>query len=79
MPINIFVQTRDEKGSITLIEGIPQTEDVKKILAEIKELFHTNGCIIKLKETSDTVKTILQIKGDLEKELISYFRDKNIL
>jgi translation initiation factor 1 len=67
--IHIHLQQRNGKKTITLIEGLAEDLDLKKILRAMKKTFQTNGAILK----PDEDKTILQLNGDQRENTRVFF------
>ena len=67
--IHIRLQQRNGKKTITLIEGLAEDLDLKKILRAMKKTFQTNGAILK----PDDNIIILQLNGDQRENARSFF------
>ena len=79
MQISIYVQKRVEKDDITNITGFNDPTQAKQILTDLKEKYNTNGCIINYTDTNLNCKiNIIQLKGDLSNEIMSYFLERGI-
>lgn len=53
--IDIRLQQRNGRKTITLIEGLPESFDLKKLLTHFKKTFSTNGTI---------QGSVMQLQGD---------------
>jgi translation initiation factor 1 len=67
--IHIRLQQRNGKKMITIIEGLAEDLDLKKVLRALKNTFQTNGAILRPEE--DTA--ILQLNGDQRENVRSFF------
>ncbi len=67
--IHIRLQQRNGKKTITLIEGLAEDLDLKKILRAMKKTFQTNCAILH----PDEDKTILQLNGDQRENARTFF------
>jgi translation initiation factor SUI1 len=66
--INIKVESRNARKSITTIHGIPSTEDHKELLKYFKKTFNCNG--------SMDEKFVIQLSGNQANKVNKYFVDK---
>lgn len=69
--INIRVQQRNGKKSITSIEGLPFDLDLKKLLRHLRKHLATNGTVI-------IYERIIQLQGDKREETARFLIDHNI-
>jgi translation initiation factor 1 len=58
--IHIRIQQRNGRKCLTLVHGIAEDLDLKKILRYLKKIYSTNGNVIKDEEHGD----IIQLQGD---------------
>jgi translation initiation factor 1 len=66
--LDIRNQQRNNRKTITTVEGIPEKFSTLKLLRHWKQTFNTNGTVIKDKERGK----IIQIQGDSRKEIAEF-------
>lgn len=66
--INIRVDSRNTRKSITTIHGIPSTENYKELLKYFKKNFNCNGSI--------DDESIMKLSGNQANKLNTYFSEK---
>ena len=54
---------------MTIVQGMPDDLDLKKILKALKKTFSTNGTVLKDKEMG----YVIQLQGDKRKEVYEFF------
>ena len=67
--IHIRIQQRNARKFITIIEGLPNDLDLKKILKYLKKVHTTNGSIIYDKEYGEIIK----LQGDQRANVFNSF------
>lgn len=74
--VHIRIQQRNSKKTITTIEGLDTSIDLKKLLKYIKKQFNCNGSIIKIEE--DNIN-IIQLQGDQRENIKNFLIKENII
>mmetsp|Transcript_55490 Transcript_55490/g.130952 ORF Transcript_55490/g.130952 Transcript_55490/m.130952 type:complete len:112 (-) Transcript_55490:463-798(-) len=65
--VHLRVQQRTGRKYLTIMEGLPDEFDAKKILKALKKISASNGCIVDYDG-----KSIIQLQGD-QRQLITDF------
>ena len=73
--VHIRIQQRNAKKSITTIEGLESSIDLKKLLKYIKKIFNCNGCIYITEEENK----IIQLQGDHRDNIKKFLIKENIV
>lgn len=63
--VHIRIQQRNGRKSLTLVYGIAEDLDLKKILKFLKKVYSTNGNVINDPEHGD----VIQLQGDQRKNV----------
>jgi len=63
--IHIRNQQRSGRKSETLVEGVPEVFNLKKIVKYLKKALNCNGCL----RESEEHGTIIQLQGDVRKDV----------
>ena len=66
--IDIRLQQRNGKKTMTLIEGLAEDLDLKKILRYLKRTMNTNGAVIRKKE-----EVVIMLQGDQRTKVYEFF------
>ena len=72
--IHLHYQQRTTRKCITIIQGLPDDLDDKKLLRAFKKMFHCNGTIVEDEEKG----MIIQLQGDFRKDLALFFMQEGI-
>ena len=72
--IHIRVQQRTSKKYITIVEGLSNELDIKKILKYMKKKFVCNGTILKNEDNK-----IVNLSGDQRQKVKEFFINYNIV
>ena len=72
--ITIATQKRNGKKCITILYGLDQDIDLKKILKYLKKKFNCNGSI----ENDENFGEIIQVSGDKKKEIFDFLVKEEI-
>ena len=72
--IHLRVQQRNGKKMITIIEGVPEEFDYRKLLKTFKKTFGCNGTIAK----DDDDNSIMQLSGDQRHSVSDFLIDEEI-
>ena len=75
LPVHIRVQQRRGKKCLTIVEGLAEDLDLKKISKALRSTHSTSCSIISNKETGQEV---LQLAGDLRTEIKQFLIETNI-
>jgi|TARA_B100001996_G_scaffold15173_1_gene12612 translation initiation factor 1 len=73
--VHIRIQQRNAKKTITTIEGLDTSIDIKRLLKYIKKKFNCNGSII---ITEDDIN-IIQLQGDQRNNMKNFLIQENIV
>ncbi len=73
--IHIRIQQRNAKKTITTVEGLDTSIDIKKLIKYIKKIFNCNGSIIKMDDNID----IIQLQGDQRENIKKFLIKENII
>ena len=73
--INIRIQQRNGKKSITTVQGLDEDLDVKRICKAMRKKFNCNGSI----ETTKEYGTVLQLQGDQREQVLAFLVEQEIL
>ena len=73
--VHIRIQQRNAKKTITIIEGLDTSIDLKKLVKYIKKKFNCNGSIIKTVDDID----IIQLQGDQRENIKNFLIKENIV
>ena len=73
--IHIMIQQRNAKKTITTVEGLNTSIDIKKLAKYIKKIFNCNGSIIKTDNNID----IIQLQGDQRENMKNFLIKENII
>eukprot|EP00116_Pleurobrachia_bachei_P016484 sb/3476746/ len=63
--IHIRIQQRNGRKTLTTIQGISQSYDLKRIIKAVKKEFHCNGTVVDHPEYGE----VLQLQGDQRKNV----------
>lgn len=72
--VHIRSQQRNGRKSLTLISGLAEDLDLKKILKVMRKMFSTNGAILK----DDEVGEVVQLQGDRRMDCRDFLVKHNI-
>lgn len=72
--VHIRSQQRNGRKSLTLISGLAEDLDLKKILKVMRKMFSTNGAILK----DDEVGEVIQLQGDRRVDCQNFLVKHNI-
>ena len=72
--IHLHYQQRTTRKCITIIQGLPDDLDDKKLLRAFKKMFHCNGTVVEDEEKG----MIIQLQGDFRKALALFFIEEGI-
>ena len=72
--IHLHYQQRTTRKCITIIQGLPDDLDDKKLLRNFKKMFHCNGTVVEDEEKD----MIIQLQGDFRKDLAMFFIHEGI-
>ena len=72
--INIKIQARSGKKSITSVVGLPENLDLKKLLKTFKKIFNCNGSITNDEEFG----LVIQLQGDQRINIKDFLVKENI-
>ncbi len=72
--VDIRGQQRTGRKNWTLVSGLKDTLDLKKILKYIRKLFKTNGTI----RYDEQHGYIIQVQGDIREEIAKFLRDYSV-
>uniref|UniRef100_A0A7S2Y0G0 SUI1 domain-containing protein n=1 Tax=Fibrocapsa japonica TaxID=94617 RepID=A0A7S2Y0G0_9STRA len=73
--VHVRVQQRNGRKCITLIEGLQDDLDLKKILKAFKKNFSCNGAITH----DDEVGDVIQLSGDQRTNVKEFLEDQEII
>ncbi|CAM9435854.1 unnamed protein product, partial [Heterosigma akashiwo] len=74
--VHVRVQQRNGRKCISLIEGLADDLDLKKILKAMKKNFSCNGAITRDEETGGDV---IQLSGDQRTNVKDFLEDNEII
>lgn len=74
-PVHISMQKRNGKKCITIIEGLANDLDLKKILKMLRKKLQTNGTVI---NNDDDEAHVIQLQGDKRNEVAELFVRYNV-
>lgn len=66
--VHIRIQQRNGRKSLTIVQGLPDDLDLKKILKAIKKSYSTNGTIVEDAEMGN----VIQVQGDQRKNIFDF-------
>ena len=72
--IHLHYQQRTARKCLTIIQGLPDDLDFKKILRAYKKLFNCNGTIVEDEEMG----TVIQLQGDKRKDVAKFLLEEGI-
>jgi len=72
--VHIRNQQRNGRKSLTLIQGLPDDLNLKKIVKVMRKMFSTNGTILKDEEMGE----VIQLQGDRRKDAYDFLTKYNI-
>jgi len=72
--VHIRNQQRNGRKSLTLIQGLPEDLNLKKIVKVMRKMFSTNGTILK----DDEMGEVIQLQGDRRKDAYEFLTKYNI-
>ncbi|EAX94592.1 Translation initiation factor SUI1 family protein [Trichomonas vaginalis G3] len=72
--IHIRIQQRSGRKSLTIIQGLPEKLDLKKVLSYFKKRFCCNGNII----AEENEPKVLQITGDQRQNVAEFLINEKI-
>ena len=72
--IHLHYQQRTTRKCITIIQGLTEDLDEKKILRAFKKMFHCNGTTVEDEEKGK----IIQLQGDFRKAVAQFFVEEGI-
>lgn len=72
--IHLRCQKRNGRKCITIIEGLEESLNLKKMLKHFKKTFSCNGAILK----KDQVGQVMQLSGDQRKLVQTFLIDNDI-
>jgi len=72
--IHLHYQQRTMRKCLTIIQGLPDDLDYKKLLRAFKKLFNCNGTIIEDPEMG----SVIQLQGDQRKDLVLFLTEEGI-
>ncbi len=70
----MYYQARTARKCLTLIQGLPDDLDFKKIVRAFKKFYNCNGTIVEDEEKG----TIIQLQGDHRKDVARFFLEEGI-
>jgi translation initiation factor 1 len=73
--IHLRIQQRNGRKCITLIEGIPQDIDLKKVLRFFKKNYQCNGTIV----ADEDDNKVMQLTGDRRKQVAQFLLEEQIV
>ena len=73
--INIRIQQRNGKKSITTVQGLDEDLDMKRISKAMRKKFN---CSVNLEETEE-YGTIIQLQGDQREQVLAFLVEQEIL
>ena len=71
---DLHYQQRTARKCLTIIQGLPDDLDYKKILRAYKKLFNCNGTIVEDEEMG----TVIQLQGDKRKDVALFLLEEGI-
>lgn len=72
--VHIRIQQRNGRKSITLVEGLDEDLDKKKILKAFRKNFSCNGAVVNDKEKGE----IIQVQGDQRSNVKTFMVDNEV-
>ena len=72
--VDLHYQQRTARKCLTIIQGLPDDLDYKKILRAYKKLFNCNGTIVEDEEMG----TVIQLQGDKRKDVALFLLEEGI-
>ncbi|CDW81435.1 translation initiation factor [Stylonychia lemnae] len=72
--IHLHYQQRTARKCLTIIQGLPDDLDYKKILRAYKKLFNCSGTIVEDEEMG----TVIQLQGDKRKDVAKFLLEEGI-
>ena len=73
-PTDLHYQQRTTRKCLTIVQGLPDDLDDKKLLRAFKKMFHCNGTVVEDEEKG----MIIQLQGDFRRELAQFFIEEGI-
>ncbi len=72
--IHLHYQQRTTRKCLTIVQGLPDDLDDKKLLRAFKKMFHCNGTVVEDEEKG----LIIQLQGDFRRDLAQFFIEEGI-
>ena len=72
--IDLHYQQRTTRKCLTIVQGLPDDLDDKKLLRAFKKMFHCNGTVVEDEEKG----LIIQLQGDFRRDLAQFFIEEGI-
>ena len=72
--VDLHYQQRTVRKCLTIIQGLPEDLDDKKLLRAFKKMFHCNGTVV----TDEEKGLIIQLQGDFRKDVALFFIEEGI-
>ncbi|KAJ1649557.1 Eukaryotic translation initiation factor eIF-1 [Dispira simplex] len=72
--VDIRIQQRNGRKTITTIQGLPEELDFKKLLKAFKKEFACNGSIT----TDEELGEVIQLQGDQRRSVAEFLADEEI-
>ena len=69
--IHIRIQQRNGRKTLTTIQGISESYDLRRIIKVVKKEFHCNGTVVDHSEYGE----VLQLQGDQRKKMKQFLTD----
>jgi len=77
--IHIGIKQRTKKKSLTLIEGLADDLDLKKIAKYIRLEFQTSSAVVNIKDSEGNITaSYIQVSGDYREEVKKFLMKYNI-
>ena len=72
--LDLHYQQRTTRKCLTIVQGLPDDLDDKKLLRAFKKMFHCNGTVVEDEEKG----LIIQLQGDFRRVLAQFFIEEGI-
>jgi translation initiation factor 1 len=73
--VHIRIQQRNGRKRLTIIEGLANDLDTRKILKYLKKSLNTNGSVL----TDNNGNEIIQLQGDKKDEIVSFLKKYKVV
>lgn len=74
LALDIRIQQRNGRKTLTTIQGIPPEIDQKRLLKAFKKVFACNGTLVEDEEMGE----VIQLQGDQRLKVLQFLTDEEI-